>query len=153
MDPKLFDTTPPEGYADVTLKESASTVKHRIHRSTDTLRLYAEWTGGHYPKGLNNLLESEDTSKELLKTRGFKDNTGKVDPEVQWLLGGLDRIADLIQSENLDAAYYGKTVGPGDKDKVLLRWKLDDGKYAVIYGDLHYETVTAEKLRALEGNK
>jgi len=49
-----------------------------------------------------------------------------------------------------DAMYYGKTVRPGDKDKILARWKLDDGRYEVIYGDLRAETVTAESLRALE---
>jgi hypothetical protein len=49
-------------------------------------------------------------------------------------------------------AYYGKTVGPQDKDKVLLRWKLDDGRYEVIFGDLRAEAVTAERLRALEAS-
>ena len=48
-----------------------------------------------------------------------------------------------------DVVYNGKTVGPCDKDKVLLRWKLDDGRYAVIYGDLHSETVTAQRLATL----
>jgi hypothetical protein len=52
---------------------------------------------------------------------------------------------------NPNAAYYGKTVEPSDKDKVLLRWKLDNGKYAIIFGDLRSETVTAEQLHALEG--
>jgi len=42
-------------------------------------------------------------------------------------------------------------VGPSDKDKVLLRWMLEDGRYEVIFGDLRTETVTAERLRALEG--
>lgn len=56
-----------------------------------------------------------------------------------------------IQEYNPDAAYYGKTVRPKDKDKVPLRWKLDDGRYQIIFGDLHTETVTAERLRALEG--
>ena len=50
-----------------------------------------------------------------------------------------------------DFTYYGNTVGPKDKDKVLLRWKLDDGQYEVIFGDLRAETATAERLRALEG--
>jgi hypothetical protein len=54
-----------------------------------------------------------------------------------------------IQGRNPDAAYYGKTVGPKDKDKVLFRWKLGDGKYEVIFGDLRSETVTAERLRFL----
>jgi hypothetical protein len=57
----------------------------------------------------------------------------------------------LIFRHNPDAAYYGKTVSPNDKDKVLFRWRLDDGRYEVIFGDLHSETVTAERLRALEG--
>jgi len=158
LDPKLFDIKPPEGYTDATPKEP--TVDYRVRRFTDTLRLYAEWNGGRYPRGLKNVLEAEEASQELLKIFGFKDYSGKapVDPEqtekykkVQWVVGGLHMIAGLIQVINPDAAYYGKAVGPNDKDKVLLRWKLDDGKYAVIYGDLHNETVTAEKLRTLEG--
>jgi len=49
-----------------------------------------------------------------------------------------------------DSAYYGKTVTPKDADKVLLRWKVSDNEYRVIYGDLHAETVTSEKLSELE---
>ncbi|MBN1347679.1 MAG: hypothetical protein JXQ73_33640 [Phycisphaerae bacterium] len=37
--------------------------------------------------------------------------------------------------------YFGATVRPGDSQGVLLRWKLDDGGYRVIYGDLRAETV------------
>jgi hypothetical protein len=58
-----------------------------------------------------------------------------------------------ILRDNADAAYYGKTVGPNDKDKVLLRWKLDDGKYQVVFGDLHAEIVTAERLVGLMEGK
>jgi hypothetical protein len=46
--------------------------------------------------------------------------------------------------------YYGKTVIPKDADKVLLRWKLDDGQYRVIFGDLIAKTVMAEELAELE---
>ena len=62
---------------------------------------------------------------------------------------GFARINGILR-DNPDAAYYGKTVGPKDNDKVLLRWKLAGGKYQVIYGDLKPETVTAERLGALE---
>jgi len=48
------------------------------------------------------------------------------------------------------AEYYGKTVTPKDADKVLMRWKVSDNEYRVIYGDLHTETVTSEKLVELE---
>jgi len=55
----------------------------------------------------------------------------------------------LVEDEK-DPAYYGKTVTPKDTDKVLMRWKVSDSEYRVIYGDLHAETVTPAKLAELE---
>jgi len=49
-----------------------------------------------------------------------------------------------------DPAYYGKTVTPQDTDKVLMRWKVSENEYRVIFGDLRAETVTLEKLADLE---
>jgi len=49
-----------------------------------------------------------------------------------------------------DPAYYGKTVTPKDADKALMRWKVSDNEYRVIFGDLHAETVSSEKLAELE---
>jgi hypothetical protein len=63
---------------------------------------------------------------------------------------GLRRFYGLLQWDNKDPAYYGKTVTPKDADKVLMRWKVSDSEYRVIYGDLHAETVTPEKLAELE---
>ena len=37
-----------------------------------------------------------------------------------------------------------------DAGKVLMRWQLDDGNYRVIFGDLHTETVNAQRLALLE---
>ncbi|HIM30812.1 MAG TPA: hypothetical protein EYG57_14860 [Planctomycetes bacterium] len=36
---------------------------------------------------------------------------------------------NVLLRDNPDAAYYGKNAGPLDKAKVLLRWKLTDGRY------------------------
>jgi hypothetical protein len=55
-----------------------------------------------------------------------------------------------VELAKKDSAYYGKIVTPKDADKVLLRWKISDNEYRVIYGDLHTETVTPEKLTELE---
>ena len=69
---------------------------------------------------------------------------------------GLARFYGLLQDDKKDPAYYGKTVTPKDADKVLMRWKVSDNEYhadneyRVIYGDLHAETVTPEKLAELE---
>jgi hypothetical protein len=46
--------------------------------------------------------------------------------------------------------YYGDTVTAADADKVLLRWKLDDTQYRVIFGDLHLDDVDSARLAALE---
>jgi len=54
------------------------------------------------------------------------------------------------QSDRKDRAYYGKTVTPKDADKVLMRWKVSDKEYRVIFGDLHAETVTPARLAELE---
>jgi len=62
-------------------------------------------------------------------------------------------MADDELSVDADAAYYGKTVGPNDKDKVLLRWKREDGKYEVIFGDLRAETAILQEVRTLEGSR
>jgi hypothetical protein len=37
-----------------------------------------------------------------------------------------------------------------DTGKVLLRWKVSDKEYRVIFGDLHTETVSPERLAQLE---
>jgi hypothetical protein len=44
-------------------------------------------------------------------------------------------------NEGREPEYFGTKVQPGDSDAVLLKWKLDDGRHRIIYGDLHVETV------------
>ncbi|MCA9237156.1 MAG: hypothetical protein KDA44_16900 [Planctomycetales bacterium] len=46
-----------------------------------------------------------------------------------------------LANDGCQPEYFGATVEPGDSDAVLLKWKLDDGRHRVIYGDLHVETV------------
>jgi hypothetical protein len=46
-----------------------------------------------------------------------------------------------LANEQRDPEYFGATVKPGDSAAILLKWRLDDGRYRVIYGDLQVETV------------
>ena len=41
-------------------------------------------------------------------------------------------------------------LSAADADKVLLRWKLNDSQYRVIFGDLRIKDVTAAQLQELE---
>jgi outer membrane lipoprotein-sorting protein len=147
LEGKLFDTTPPEGYTDATPKPP--TLEEQVRQITEALRIYAEASGGFYPGKDADLYNATEDLCKLLGLVKFpagekEGNAGKA----QKADFGFWEIIK-IRHYNPDFAYYGKTVKPNDKEKVLLRWKLDDGQYEVIYGDLRAETVTAEQLHAL----
>jgi hypothetical protein len=48
-----------------------------------------------------------------------------------------------LANEQRDPEYFGTTVKPGDPKGVLLKWRVDNGRYRVIYGDLRADTVDA----------
>ena len=55
----------------------------------------------------------------------------------------------LVQGKK-EPVYYGESVGPNDADKVLLRWRVSEGQYRVVFGDLTTVDITAEKLAEIE---
>ena len=153
LDSNFFDPTPPEGY--VQNVPPVRPIDEQVKKIAMGLKLYAKYSGGHYPRV--KMLYGDVTHDEFVKLSGepyppqkgddFKDARIKDVYDATW---GFATINTILR-ENADAAYHGKTVGPLDKDKVLLRWKLDDGSYEVIYGDLRAETVLASRLQSLEG--
>jgi hypothetical protein len=67
-------------------------------------------------------------------------------------LAGFCQALERDKKKDLDYVgwKYGRPLTLKDTDKVLLRWKASDTEYRVIYGDLHAETVTPQKLTELE---
>ncbi|MEA3226373.1 MAG: hypothetical protein U9Q07_10525 [Planctomycetota bacterium] len=141
------DYNSPKGVFNIPAKSEENVIKG--------LRLFANYTGS-YPI----VLDSAEVLKKEVKQ--YYLETGSVSfeklSEEEKTQRKSERFIittpvafyyDLV-TENKDPAYYGKTVTPKDADKVLLRWKLSDEEYRVIYGDLHAETVTPEKLAELE---
>jgi hypothetical protein len=49
-----------------------------------------------------------------------------------------------------DVVYYGDSIDPQDSNAVLIQWKLPDGQYRVVFGDLREEMVSAEELIRLQ---
>jgi len=115
---------------------------------------------GKYPEnitGVNEVLRLAEKSETPAATRLKEEIKGLTDDEignklVDFLMPirGLARFYYWLQHDKKDRAYYGETVTPKDADKVLMRWKVSDNEYRVIFGDLHAETVNAEKLAELE---
>lgn len=56
----------------------------------------------------------------------------------------------MLTKDKKDPVYYGNVVTPQDADKVLMRWKVSDNQFRVIFGSLHVETVDAQTLAELE---
>lgn len=149
--PETFDVTPPEGYADKTQPEE--NIEEQAAQIREALKLYVELSGGHYPKVKK--VYGDVTRDEMFKMAGidipptpeqYKDPRYA---EIHKATFGLARI-NVIQRENEDASFHGIDVGPQDAGKVLFRWKLPDGRYQVIYGDLRSEAVSAERLKEVE---
>ena len=93
--------------------------------------------------------------KEESKDLNFIEKMKKgMDWTIDWTMStmGLSMFYMQLQQENKEPVYYGDIITPEDADKVLLRWKVSDNKYRVIFGSLYAETVTADVLVELEKN-
>jgi hypothetical protein len=155
LDPKLFLAEPPPGY----VQEKPNLAEYPgpekvLEGILNALRTYAELCGEHYPRISRSF--AEPVRDEMFEAAGIKlpASTEQLLHNKQYrkVFNASQGFAvfNRILMSNPDAVYRGKTVGPKDKDKVLLRWKLDDGRYEVIFGDLRAETVTSKRLAELE---
>jgi hypothetical protein len=87
-------------------------------------------------------LDKEEREK-LVRARATEAAkvAGQMTSEVMLKASIVAAFYQKLANEQRDPEYFGATVKPGDKEGVLLRWKLDDGRFRVIYGDLRAETV------------
>jgi hypothetical protein len=158
VDAAEFEPVIPDDY-------TGRVVKYPAHITEETaiqgLKLLVELLG-KYPENIFDLdatvlLRLAEKSETPAAMRLKEEMKGLTDDEISNKLvdflmpiRGLGRFYGLLQWDKKDPAYYGKIVTPKDADKVLMRWKVSDNEYRVIFGDLHAETVTAEKLAELE---
>ena len=144
-------------------------VKFPVHITEETaiqgLKVWVELLG-KYPDPeiitpfqvtvLPSALEKSETSAAMRLKEEIKglaqDEIGNKLADFLMPIRGLDKFYGLLRWDKKDPAYYGKTVTAKDADKVLMRWKVSEKEYRVIFGDLHAETVSPEKLAELEKN-
>jgi hypothetical protein len=158
----------PEDYASLVVKYPAHITEENAIQG---LKLLGELLG-KYPEKINDvddfdqwdlsttvlrLAEKSETPAALRlkeKIKGLTEDEIIGIKLVEFLMPirGLASFYSGLQYDKKDPAYYGKTVTPKGADKILLRWKVSDNEYRVIFGDLHTQTVTAEALANLEKN-
>jgi hypothetical protein len=155
-----FEPVIPDDYASWVAKYPAHITEETAIQG---LKLWVELLG-KYPETITNvdatflrLAEKGETPaamrlKEEIKGLTEDQIIGNKLVDFLMPIRGLARFYNGFQLDKKDPAYYGKTVTPKDADKVLVRWKVSDKEYRVIFGDLHTQTVTAEALANLEKN-
>jgi len=158
VDAAEFEPVIPDDY-------TGTVVKYPAHITEETniqgLKVLVELLG-KYPENIididgKTVLRLAEKSETPAAMRLKEEIKGLTDDEMSnklvdfWMpIRGLGRFYDMLAQDGKHPQYYGKTVTPKDAGKVLMRWKVSDNEYRVIFGDLHAETVSPEKLAELE---
>ncbi|MFQ5807328.1 MAG: hypothetical protein ACE5I3_12845 [Phycisphaerae bacterium] len=142
LEPELFEPDIPEDYFVVDVQMPARNEESLL----DGLRFYAELTDAGYPSDLSMARVVGELVARLMVKRSVGASD---DPVFQELMqkamtigGGCMFYQELVRAGR-EPEYFGDSVTRDDADQVLLRWKLDDGRLRVIYGDLRIETLPA----------
>lgn len=96
-------------------------------------------------------LAYEQLTRELWRFMGSRVLSTDVLPVVHQIRAVCGFYGKLVQ-EDRNVLYLGDRVKPGDSARVLMRWKIDEDHYRVIFGDLRIETVGDDELLELEGH-
>ncbi len=116
---------------------------------------FAQITAGQYPSNLDIMTTGQEIKEAFIAMRKRQGKSLDEKPtreEMENILPiqGTCLFYGKLVKENKDVAYYGDKVTAQDMDKVLMRWKISDDEYRVIFGDLSTLDISAEKLAELE---
>jgi hypothetical protein len=159
VDAAEFEPVIPNDYTRLVVKFPAITEETAIQGlklSAELLGIYPDLDRfRNFLRSVQSALEKSETPaamrlKEELKGLSEEDKTQRLSDATLPIRCLVRFYVKLLQFDNKDPVHYAKTVTPKDTDKILLRWKVSDNEYRVIFGDLHAETVTSAKLAELE---
>lgn len=114
------------------------------------LRAFATLMDGRYPSVLSMATAIAEAEKHLEGRHDKYDKNAGHDVEAVFTVRNTCRFYGNLVAEDMDPAYFGDTVDAREFDRVLMRWRLVDGRYRVIFGDLRVNTLEAADLESLE---
>ena len=148
IDPTTFASVIPEGY-ELMYKVNAENLEEG-NQLVEGLKYFAQINDGKYPAKLS-IRDVVGEIGNIYRAKSGDPSFQIDDSQVSTLKYGAQFFGEL-EAEGKDPVYRGATVTAADSDKVLLRWKLDDGRYRVIFGDLRIEDVSAGRMAELEAD-
>ena len=149
LEASLFEPNIP---ADYTLMAELEMPDKDGVKAVEGLRLFAELTGGRYPSSMAMMTVMKEAIKALRESLGgdLSEEPSKEELEKMISMQMVCTFYMQLVGEKQEPAYYGDSVTVEDVDAVLMRWKISDDEYRVIFGDLTIENVSAERLAELE---
>jgi len=160
VDASEFEPVIPDDYTPLT-EEPIKMPAMDEETALEGLKLFAD-SSGAYPEKLDlmTLLSraSDLATKDMPSIEELVEQGKKVDMDArtQAMIKTMRPIQSLgmfymmLVQEQRDPVYHGDIVTPADEDQVLLRWKVSETEYRVIFGSLRAENVTADVLAELE---
>lgn len=143
LEAAVFDPNLPADYTKLDAKLARPTEAALVN----ALRRIGDLTNGRYPTAF-------DMVSVITELNGMmpRENFAKLD---ELGIAGMTQFGLEVGSgamfymklvrDGYEPEYFGADVTAADADKVLVRWRQDDGQTRVIYGDLHAETLPPEK--------
>jgi len=148
IDPREFEPDIPDDYkliADVELSADEKSV-------VEGLGFFAEYVDGKYPSDMSAMTMARELRAGLLAMFGgeppWPPKPGE-EKRAMSLEMSIRFYAGLVIDDK-DPAYYGDKVTAEFPHAVLMRWKIEHGKYRIIFGDLTARDVSAGELAQLE---
>lgn len=150
LEPDLFDPDIPEDYvllAEIKIDNKSEPM------AIEGLRNFAKYTGGQYPSSMVLAIAYKEILHAWQASVNWEQRplTEEERQQNQSILSTCLFYAKLDKQDK-DPAYYGNNVTASDTDAVLMRWKVSDDEYRVIFGNLTAKNISAEQLAALEND-
>jgi len=153
IDPKEIEPDIPDDF--ILISDEADSLDEG--KAIPGFKAFAEVTGGSYPSSLSMSQVLLDGSKAIEERFGGNPWAGPDRDQAEALWRRVISVkptclfyAELLRQDK-DVAYYGSAVTAEDTDTVLMRWRISDDRYRVIFGNLETEDISAVKLAELEG--
>jgi len=150
MDPAELELTIPEDYK--LLGQATWDVTNEGEDIVEVLEFFAEYADGKYPSSLSTMTVAREIVGPLRRKLVQYQSSG-LPKEIMEELTKLEMVGQAyiaLENEGKDPAYFGDKVTAEFPHAVLLRWKIGDDMYRVVFGDLSIRDVSSDELVRLE---
>ena len=162
VDRAEFEPVIPENFEPFLTADSIKVPSPSQEGAVEGLKLFVEFSG-KYPNTLNmtTLMQQVDELRDSVSAvaEQFRQKLKQAESEekrMETLIEVMRPVQALrmfyagLVAEHKDPAYYGDKVNSEFPHAVLMRWKIEDDMYRIIFADLTVGEATAEELAELE---